>query len=162
MLTAVAASAELFSDPTPTPTARGPVTVGELAPIRIADGASETINFEIQVAEGHRVQANPASSEFLVPLEIVIEDRDGLVFGPPTYPDPELYLLEGEDEPLLTYAGSFKVVVPVALEEDAAPGELTVPAELRYQACNTRMCLFPESIEVALRIVVLTPDGSKE
>ena len=154
MLPAVAASTELFTQPTPTPTAQGPVAVVELAPIHIQAGASETIEFEIRVAEGHRVQANPASSEFLVPLEIVIEDRDGLVFAPPTYPEPELYLLEGEDEPLLTYVGTFNVAVPVTADEEAVHGKHTVPAELRYQACNSRMCLFPSSLPVRFEVVV--------
>ena len=162
ILTAVSASAELFNQPTPTPTAQGPVAVGELAPTHIPAGSSETIEFEIRVAEGHRVQANPASSEFLVPLELVIGDQQGLEFGSPVYPIAELYLLEGSDEPLLTYVGKFEVVVPVTLAADAEPGSREVTGELMYQACNSRMCLFPESVEVALQIEVPTPDGSTQ
>ena len=114
-----------------------------------------------RISSGVRVMSNPASSEFLVPLEILLEDSDGLVFGPPTYPDAEFYLLEGEDEPLLTYVGTFEVVVPLAVDEDATPGEHTVPAELRYQACNSRMCLFPESMEIELVIVVSSNESAE-
>jgi hypothetical protein len=163
MLIAVEAPAQLLSEPTPTPTAQGPIGVGELAPTHIPAGASKMIVFEIRVAEGHRVQANPASSEFLVPLEIVIEDLDGLAFGSPTYPDPELYLLEGDDEPLLTYAGEFEVVVPVSVAAAAGPGSREVTGELMYQACNSRTCLFPSSLPLSFEVVVAaTDEGPKE
>ncbi len=137
-----------------TPTSAGPVTVGEVAPLKVAAGASSAVNVGVRVADGHRVQANPASNEFLVPLSIEIEDIDGFVFGPPGYPESEPYLLEGADEFLNTYVGEFSVVVPVSATEAAAPGHHRVVGKMRYQACNSRMCLFPASVAFELEIVV--------
>jgi hypothetical protein len=92
-----------------------------------------------------------------VPLELVIEGHGGIAFGAPVYPEAALYLLEGSDEPLLTYVGQFEVVIPVTADKDAKPGNRAVPGELRYQACNSRMCLFPASVPVSLQVVVTGP-----
>jgi hypothetical protein len=74
----------------------------------------------------------------------------------------EPYLLEGSDELLFTYAGEFEVVIPVSATEAAEPGDHSLVGELRYQACNSRMCLFPASVRVELEIVVSKSDGPSE
>jgi len=141
-------------EPSPTPATAGPVTVGEAVSATVGAGTSSAVHVPVRVADGHRVQANPASNKFLVPLELDIDDREAFVFGSPVYPKGEPYLLEGADEPLMTYVGEFEVIVPVAADEKAAPGEHIVPGELHYQACNSRMCLFPASIPFELRVIV--------
>ena len=148
--------------PTPTAAAAGPVTVGVVEPVTVATGNGSTIRVPVRVADGHRVQANPASNEFLVPLTLGIEDAEGLVFSPPVYPMSEPYLLEGADDLLLTYVGEFEVVVPVSATDAAAAGDHSVVGELRYQACNSRMCLFPASVRFELEIVVSRSDGPSE
>ena len=139
-----------------TPTS-SPVAIGEVEAVTLASGDEATVAVPVQVAEGHRVQANPASSEFLVPLQLEIDKVDGLDFGEPSYPMGEPYLLEGEDEPLSTYVGEFEVVVRVAAVEDAAPGEYWASGKLHFQACNSRMCLFPSSVPFELLLVVANP-----
>lgn len=153
-LVAASVAAIPFDETNSTPTEKGPVSVSEMPRVEITAGASQSIRLEVRVADGHRVQANPASSEFLVPLEVVIEDGNGLIFGSPVYPEPELYLLEGADDPLMTYAGSFEVIIPVAAADDADPSDHEVSGELRYQACNSRMCLFPATLPVSLQIAI--------
>jgi hypothetical protein len=91
-----------------------------------------------------------------------MEDVAGLDFGPPVYPGGEPYLLEGGDEILMTYAGEFEIVVPVFAADAVAPGDHSVVGELHYQACNSRMCLFPASVRVELEIVVSKSDGPSE
>jgi hypothetical protein len=145
--------------PEPTPTATPPlaVTIGAVAPVRIFVGHETTITIPVRVADGHRVQANPASNEFLVPLQLEFEEVDGLVFGPAVYPKSEPYLLHGSEEVLETYVGELEVEMWVSATEGAAPGEYRASGELRFQACNSRMCLFPSSVPVELSLVVTAP-----
>jgi hypothetical protein len=142
-----------------------PVTVGKIAPITRAAGSDSTITIPVSIAEGHRVQANPASNEFLVPLEIYLEDGDGLGFGAPAYPPGLPYRLEGTDEDLSTYVGEFEIAVPISVSTDAVPIRRRVTGELRYQACNSRTCLFPASLPLNLEVTVVpagdsAPSGS--
>jgi hypothetical protein len=146
----------------PTPAAEGPVAVGEVAPVTVTASAPSTIEVSVRVADEHRVQANPASNELLVPLKLEIEDSHGLLFGPPVYPEAEPYRLEGADDDLDTYAGEIEIVVPVSVTGDATPGRRTVVGTLHYQACNPRMCLFPASAPVQLQIVVSPPDDRSD
>jgi hypothetical protein len=124
------------------------VTVGEIAPVVIEAGGKSILRVPVHVASGYRVQANPASNEFLVPLELVLADTGVFGFGDPVYPEPEAYRLEGADDDLLTYRGDFEIVVVVSADVAAAAGAGTATGELRYQACNSRMCFFPESVAV--------------
>jgi len=150
------------ADPSSTPSAAGHVAVGPIGPVALAAGESFAVHVPVRVADGHRVQANPASSEFLVPLELDFTALEGLLMGEPTYPLAEVYLLEGSDEPLLTYSGEFEVIVTVTAADDVPPGEIAVPAMLHYQACNSRMCLFPASVPVEVQIVVSAPDDRSD
>jgi hypothetical protein len=137
------------------------VVVGDVGTVKVAAGGRATVRLPIRVANGHRVQANPASNEFLVPLKFEVEEIDGLEIGPRVYQEGEPYVLEGSDKPLMTYVGEFEIIVPVFADEDAKPGEYRVSGELHYQACNSRLCLFPASLPVEIRIVVSawkTPD----
>ena len=59
------------------------------------------------------VQANPASDEFLIPLQIEIEPRDGVRIGDPRYPPGEAHRLGGTDSDLLIYDGAFELSVPI-------------------------------------------------
>ena len=142
---------------TPASDSTSPVTVGEMEAVTVVSGDEATVSVPVRVADGHRVQANPASNEYLVPLQLDIEELDGLEFGEPIYPRGEPYLLEGDDEFLVTYVGEFEVVVRVAAANDAAPGEYRARGELKFQACNSRMCLFPSSVPVELLLVVAAP-----
>ena len=50
-----------------------------------------------------------------------------------------------------------EIAVAVAAANDAAPGEYRARGELKFQACNSRMCLFPSSVPVELLLVVAAP-----
>jgi hypothetical protein len=153
-LVAAAFDEEPTQSSTPTSASSSPVKVGEMKAATVAPGEKTTLIVPVLVADGHRIQANPASNEFLVPLQLEMEDIAGLQFGPPVYPEGEPYVLEGADEILMTYIGEVEVVLPVSATGAAAPGDRTVMGELRYQACNSRMCLFPASLPVAIQIFV--------
>jgi hypothetical protein len=130
------------------------VEIGETTAASVEVGDSSELRLLVRVAAGHRVQANPASNEFLVPLEIRFEDGDGLVLGQPVYPEALPYRLEGTEEDLRTYAGEFEIVVPILATDEVSPGSHHLSGELHFQACNSRMCLFPASIAVATEITV--------
>lgn len=157
-LVGFAAADETRSKPPPTEV---PVEVFKLDPAEVEVGSTTEISVTVRVAEGHRVQANPASNEFLVPVELEFEDASGLTFGDPVYPEPEPYRLQGAEQDLWTYHGQFEIVVPLSADESATLGERGISGELRFQACNSRMCLFPASLSVEVLLVV-TPSGAKD
>lgn len=135
----------------------GILSAGAVPTVTVPAGGDTVVSVPVVVAEGFHVQANPASNEFLVPLELdlALVGPDSLVTWETGYPDPELWPLEGTDEEYLTYHGEFPVQVKVTASAAAAPGERIFEGVLRYQACDERRCFAPDSAEITFRLVVV-------
>ena len=88
------------------------------------------------VKEGWHINANPASSPYLIPTEIHGGARTV------SYPSGKSMTFEFSQEPLSVYDG--EVAIEVELERDAT--ELT----LVYQACDDTRCLSPVSRQLRL------------
>jgi DsbC/DsbD-like thiol-disulfide interchange protein len=85
-------------------------------------------------------------------VDLEIEAVDGIEFGDPVYPKGQPYRLQGTDEDLSTYQGDIEIVVAVTATEAAPVGRRDIHGELRFQACNSQVCLFPASVAVTLSI----------
>ncbi len=130
------------------------LTIHPEAALAIVPGGSAESRLRVVVAPGYHVQANPASDEFLIPLQLAIQPRDGLRTGAPTYPPGQPHRLEGTDSDLWIYDGAFELVLPILAAPSASPGEYVLEGSLRYQACDARSCLVPTSVpvEIAVRV----------
>lgn len=159
LLVALTAGGSTTGRPTPTPRPEAgapvPVSVGETPPVVVAVGVATTVRLPLTIAAGYRIQANPASNQFLVPLEVRLDTADGLLFGKPVYPSPRPYRLEGSDEQLDTYQGDLEIVVPMTATGPGAAGPHAVEGTVRYQACTSRTCLFPSSVPITFVVEVV-------
>lgn len=142
------------------PAGNGVVTLGKIPMVTVRPGESTTVVIPIEIAEGYHVQANPASDEFLIPLELELqlEETDKLVSWKPVYPAPGTFRLEGTAEDLLTYHGSIGVAVSIYPSPQVRPGERLFTGLLNYQACDRRRCLFPTSVPVTFKVVISEND----
>jgi hypothetical protein len=129
--------------------------VGDIEPITLPIGAKTTVHVPVGVASGYHVQANPAANKFLIPLELQLDDVDGLELGDPVYPRGQPYRLEGTTEDLLTYGGELEILVALEATGTAQLGEQRVNGTLHYQTCDSRMCFFPSSAPVRFTVTVV-------
>jgi DsbC/DsbD-like thiol-disulfide interchange protein len=136
------------------------VTIQAPKPVTLAAGGVAEAPITVVVAEGYHIQANPASSEFLVPARLELKARGGVRPGQPAYPRGQPYRLAGTSSDLMTYKGPFEIVVPLKASESARPGSRILQGVLRYQACDEGTCLFPASIPVELTVRVV-PESDK-
>ena len=120
----------------------------------LAAGETVAVELPFTVADGFKVQANPAASEFLIPLELTLASSEVIAVVSVAYPPAHRFRLEGTTEDLLTYHGASAVTVTVQADPNAGPGEYVVAGTLGYQACNARRCLFPTSLAVQIKVVV--------
>jgi AhpC/TSA family/Disulphide bond corrector protein DsbC len=132
------------------------VSVHKPEPITLVAGGTAEARIRVSVAEGYKVQANPAANEFLIPAQLTLAADDGVRAGRPIYPSAQPYRLEGTTEDLLTYQDAFEIVVPLRARQTAEPGRHLLRGELRYQACNSRSCLVPAFAPVTLPVEVAT------
>jgi len=134
--------AEIVSFSTPTPAA-------------LEQGRSCMASLSFQVSEGFHIQANPASEEYLIPARLKLGSARGVVPGEPVYPPGSPYRLEGSEKTISTYGGIFTVEVPIEVFSSEKPGRRALKGSLRYQACDSKRCLFPAEIPVALPVEVV-------
>ena len=124
-------------------------------PVTLMAGGVTQARLAVVVADGYHVQANPASGNFFVPVELDLRAAGGVSPGKPVYPPGLPYCLPGESDDLMTYEGTLEIVVPLKAGASARPGNHVLKGALRYQACDARSCLFPASVPVTLAVRVV-------
>lgn len=122
------------------------------APIAIAAGATVDAVLGFEIEEGYHLQANPASAPFLKPVLVEMSNGCGVAVGTPLYPNATPYRLQGADSDLATYVGHFEVVLPLHAQARVAD-RCSLHGVLRYQACSSRTCLAPSTIDLAVALI---------
>ena len=123
--------------------------------VTLPSGGESPARISVVVADGIHVQADPASLEFLFPLRLKIRAKGGVRAKTPMYPPGQAYHLEGMPIDLMTYAGTFEILVTFQAGESARPGDNTLRGVLHFQACDERSCRFPASVPVSVPVRVV-------
>jgi thioredoxin:protein disulfide reductase len=131
----------------------------EIAPLVESDGvrAGSTVRAALKVTlpEGYHVQSNKPRDESLIATEVTVEAPAGITVEELVFPEAEDFVQEGLPEPLLVFDREFTVGVRLLLPAGLAPGEVTVPVRLRYQACDDKMCYAPSNAQSQWTLTVV-------
>lgn len=116
-------------------------------------GEVVTADFTIQLRSGYHVNSHTPVDEYLIPLKLSfapgsVEVQDIV------YPKPEMQKFSFSTKPVSVFEGEFKAQAKVKITPNAPRGLTEVPAKLRYQACNDRMCLPPRTLEIKVPLEV--------
>jgi thiol:disulfide interchange protein DsbD len=119
----------------------------ELTPVVEAQsvhaGGSVKLALKIRLPQTVHVQSDKPRNPSLIPTVLKIDAPAGVTVGKITYPAPRDLTQAGQKEPLAVFGPDFTISVDLKLADDAAAGELIVPAHLRYQACDEAVCYPP-------------------
>ncbi len=108
----------------------------------------------VQVRSGYHINSNAPADEYLIPLRLNWTGAP-LETVETIYPKPRMEKYSFSEKPLSVYTGDFELVTRFKVPASAAPGQTTLPAKLRYQACTDRMCLPPKTVDVSLPVEVV-------
>ncbi len=137
---------------------RGPKA--DVAPIVGSDGVrpgtAERIAAHVRLPETLHVQSNAPRDPSFIPTVLTIEPPLGVRVTEIVYPKAKDLVQEGLPEPLTVFDHEFAIGVELQVDETVAPGTLEVPGELRYQACDERMCYAPSRADVRWSLRVVT------
>jgi len=97
----------------------------------------------VRLPAGIHVQSNKPRDPDLIPTELAVTLPKGMTLTDVVYPKPSDLAVPGFKQPLAVYPNEFDIVVRVKLDPRTPPGALTLPATLRYQACNDSVCFAP-------------------
>ncbi len=135
----------------------------EITPLVESDGVrpGTTVRAALKVAlpEGFHVQSNKPRDASLIPTELTIDGPSGIQVEELVFPIAVDFPQEGLDQPLLVFDREFTIGVRLSLPANLPPGELVVPARLRYQACDEKMCYAPSNAQASWTLKVV-PAGT--
>src|SRR5690349_19023066 len=104
-------------------------------PIRVA--------LTVSLPEGLHVQSDKPRDPSLIATTLTIDAPAGIKVTNLVFPHPTDFTVEGQAQPLAVFDREFVVGAELELDAGVRAGELTVPARLRYQACNDKVCFRP-------------------
>lgn len=124
---------------------------------RIEPGDSIRLALLVTLPEGLHVQSNAPRDPSLIATALTVEAPAGAKLVETVYPRASDLAQAGQT--LAVFEHEFVVGVRLALSGTLPLEDLTVPARLRYQACDERVCYTPATARVAWTIHV-GPSGA--
>jgi cytochrome c biogenesis protein CcdA len=106
------------------------------------------------------VQSNTPSEEGLIPTVLTLDPPAGITIEELVYPTATEFAVAGFDKPLLVYGHEFVIGVRAKVASTVAPGTVTIPARLRYQACDNLLCYTPITVETEWALTVVQAGGA--
>lgn len=119
-------------------------------------GESIPAALEVKLQEKFHVHSNKPLEEFLIPTTLTVTPPDGLALQEVAYPEPIMITSEFSTQPLAVFEEKFVLGALIDVGADTAPGTYTVPATLRYQACDDEKCLPPKNLKLEFTVNVVS------
>lgn len=137
----------------PTVSAQLQRVLADVTPIRggerVQAGQEVRVGVLVRLPDGFHVQSNQPRDPSLIPTALTVEAPDGVTVREIVFPRPVDLAQRGAPEPLAVFEQQFTIGVRLHLDEHIAPGDITVPARLRYQTCDDATCFPPTSTVVS-------------
>ena len=134
---------------------RGPAKA-DLSPLvetaTITPGSDVRVALQVQLPEGYHMNSNKPRDPMLIPVVLTVPSPDqplpaGVTVSEIVFPKPTDLVQRGADQPLSVFERQFAIGVVLKVDASVAPGTITIPARLRYQACDETMCYIPTRAE---------------
>jgi hypothetical protein len=119
--------------------------------VAIKRGAEADVKLKAQLRTGFHVNSDKPSDEYLIPLKLTWA-KEPLQAEQIIYPKPQLEKYEFSMTPLSVFSGNFEIVTRFKAPQSAAPGPAIINGKLRYQACNSKECLPPKTLDVTVTV----------
>lgn len=122
--------------------------------VTVKAGGAADARLPLQLRSGYHVNSTTPSDEYLIPLRLTW-NAGAVAAAGFTFPQPQMEKYTFSEKPLSVYTGDFEIVTHFKAAPGAAPGPSVLTGKLRYQACNSTMCLPPKTLEVSQAVEVV-------
>ncbi len=128
------------------------ITVPEII---VDAGKSSTIHIGVEVKNEYHIMANKVNYEYLIPTTLKINADKNIMPGEQKFPQSKKFRLEGSGDYLNIYDGNFDISIVFTTTKNIQKGKHTLAAKFRYQACDSKSCLSPKTIDFFIPIEVI-------
>jgi len=141
----------------------GSVVKLRAADVSIPAGGNADAIVTLSISPGYHINANPATFPYLIATEVQpsVEPDEPLGAGKPVYPVGIKKKFIFAEQPLSVYEGDVAITLPLHLprsnEAYIHPGKgarLSLPIEVRVQACDTEKCYAPDTLKTTIAVDV--------
>ena len=129
--------------------------VAPVGPVRA--GGSTRLVLSVRLPKDVHVQSDKPRDRLLIPTELTLKAPNGIVVDRIVYPKASDLAQSGRKEPLAVFSGDFMIEAHMTLASGLAAGDVSVPGQLRYQACDASLCYAPARADVQWTLRVTRP-----
>lgn len=122
--------------------------------VELAAGGSAPLVVKLNIQSGYHINANPPTFPYLKATQLDIASADGISAAAISYPAPLNRKFTFADKELAIYEGDTELKTILKADQSAAPGERSLLAQLRVQACDDQVCYPPGQIELKIPVTV--------
>lgn len=130
------------------------VVTAATQPVEIPAGGSTEATVRVTVQSGYHINANPPTDPYLKATELEITPAQGLSVGAVSYPKPLEKKFPFAEKPLRIYEGQTEIKATLKADKSAKPGQQSISARLRIQACDDQVCYPPGKLELTIPVNV--------
>ena len=134
----------------------------EVAPIvereAVHAGTDVRVALQVRLPEGLHVQSNKPRDPSLIPTALSIDAPAGVTVAEVVFPPTTDLKQEGQTQLLAVFEREFAIGVRLTLAANVAVGDLVVPAQMRYQACDDKVCYLPQHAETSWALHIVPAD----
>ena len=113
-----------------------------------ASGSKAAAVIEIDLADGWHIQSDRPLSENLIRTEVNVVGDDWRL-GDVVYPPAESFSATFQSEPISVFSGKVQIFAELIRNQDAG-FEFGPVISVRLQACDDKLCLLPETLELEI------------
>jgi thiol:disulfide interchange protein len=121
----------------------------------VRPGSAARAALKVTLAEGFHVQSNQPRDPTLIATVLGVEPPAGLKPLEVVFPKAVDFQQQGISQPLAVFEREFLIGARFQIDPRQPPGDLVIPARMRYQACDDKVCFRPMTAEVSWTIRVV-------
>lgn len=141
--------------------AQGQKPQAELTPspaaVAVAPGGKGRVSLKVKLPKDVHVQSDKPEDPSLIATVLTVTPPPGITVDRIVYPEAARFQQAGRGKPLAVFGPELVIDVHLSVAPGAPAGRVTLPAQLRYQACNEQVCFAPARAPAEWAITVGQP-----
>jgi thiol:disulfide interchange protein DsbD len=113
----------------------------------IAPGQTIRAALKVTLPSGLHANSHKPRDPNLIPMVLTATPPEGVSVEEVVYPEPTDLKQQGAEQPLSVFEREFAIGLVLKIAAGTSAGKVVVPARLRYQACDDKLCYRPLTVE---------------